>query len=171
MARFKNSLDHVRVASPCNVDWDTMFGNDRARFCGQCKLNVFNLSEMTRADAERLVATTEGRLCVRYYQRRDGSIITQNCPVGLAAIKRRLTRVASAVGSAVLSFFAGLGIYGFADRLSLVSHHVIRANILMGRVAVQGGIGATRRVEPVPVMGEMVKRNPVQQSSEDSRRR
>src|SRR3954470_24991177 len=102
MARFKNSLDYIRVASPCNVDWDSMFGNERVRFCGQCKLNVFNLSEMTRSDAERLVATTEGRLCVRYYQRHDGSIISQNCPVGLAAVKRRLRRVATALGSAVL---------------------------------------------------------------------
>ncbi|HEY5401701.1 MAG TPA: hypothetical protein VIK24_02485 [Pyrinomonadaceae bacterium] len=122
MSRFKSSLDDVRVAAPCSVDWDSMYGNERIRFCDQCKLNVYNLSEMTRTEAERLVSQAEGRVCIRYYQRRDGSILTKNCPVGLAAIKRRLSRVATAIGSTVLSFFAGIGVYGIADRYSLVSY-------------------------------------------------
>src|SRR5215204_5124227 len=104
MSRFNSNLDHVRVAAPCSADWDSMFGDDRVRFCGQCKLNVYNLSEMRRAEAELLVGRAEGRVCVRYFQRRDGSIITDNCPVGLRAIKRRLTRVANAIGSMIISF-------------------------------------------------------------------
>jgi len=44
MARFRNPLDHVRIAAPCPADWDRMLGNDRVRFCGQCSLNVYNLS-------------------------------------------------------------------------------------------------------------------------------
>jgi hypothetical protein len=116
MARFKSKLDNVRVAAPCNVDWDTMYGNERVRFCDQCKLNVYNLSEMSRAEAERLVGNAEGRLCIRYYRRRDGSILTQNCPVGFRALKRRMSRIATAIGSTVLSFFAGLGVYGFFSR-------------------------------------------------------
>ena len=111
MARFNNRLDNVRVAAPCPADWDGMSGNERVRFCGQCQLNVYNLSEMSRAEAERLIGQAEGRLCVRYYRRRDGSIITTNCPVGLRALKRRLSRVATAAASAILGFFAGLGIY------------------------------------------------------------
>jgi hypothetical protein len=119
MARFKSKLDNVRVAAPCNVDWDTMYGNERVRFCDQCKLNVYNLSELTRAEAERLVGNAEGRLCIRYYRRRDGSILTQNCPVGLRALKRRMSRIASAIGSTVLSFFAGLGVYGLFSRTEI----------------------------------------------------
>ena len=111
MARFTSKLDNVRVAAPCPADWDSMYGNERVRFCDQCQLNVYNLSEMSTADAERLIGQTEGRLCIRYYQRRDGSIITTNCPVGLRALKRRLSRVATAVASSILSFFAGIGIY------------------------------------------------------------
>jgi len=118
MARFSNTLDHVSIAAPCNVDWDSMFGNERVKFCGQCKLNVYNLSEMTKVEAERLIANSEGQLCVRYYRRRDGSILTRNCPVGLRAIKRRVKRVASAIASAVVTFFAGLGIFGLTDRES-----------------------------------------------------
>ena len=118
MARFKSKLHNVHVAAPCNVDWDTMYGNERVRFCAQCQLNVYNLSEMTKADAERLVGSAGGRLCVRYYRRRDGSILTQNCPVGLRALKRRLNRVASAAASTVLSFLAGMGVFGFLNYLS-----------------------------------------------------
>jgi hypothetical protein len=111
MAKFRNPLDHVRVAAPCKADWDQMMGSDRVRFCGQCSLNVYNLSAMTRSDAESLIARTEGRLCVRFYRRRDGSIITKDCPVGLQAIRRRVSYVARAISSMVLGLFAGLGVH------------------------------------------------------------
>src|SRR5882762_8032794 len=111
MARFNNSLDHVRVAAPCKADWDQMIGSERVRFCGQCSLNVYNLSSMTRLEAESLIAGTEGRLCVRFYRRRDGSIITDDCPVGLRAIRRRVSYIARAMGSVVLGLFAGLGVH------------------------------------------------------------
>jgi hypothetical protein len=120
MARFTSTLDDVRVAAPCSAEWDTMFGNERVRFCDQCQLNVYNLSEMSKAEAERLIGQAEGRLCIRFYRRRDGSIITRNCPVGLRAIKRRLSRVATAVASSVLSFIAGIGFYRLADKPLLV---------------------------------------------------
>lgn len=113
MIRFSNPLDNIRIASPCSADWDEMIGNERARFCGQCKLNVYNLSSMTREEAELLIGRTEGRLCVRYFRRADGSVMTQDCPVGLRAIRRRMSHVARAVGSAVLGFLAGLGFYEF----------------------------------------------------------
>ena len=111
MSRFSNPLDNIRIASPCNADWDGMIGNERARFCGQCNLNVYNLSSMTSEEAELLIGRTEGRLCVRYFRRADGSVMTQDCPVGLRAIRRRMSYVARAVGSAVLGFLAGLGLY------------------------------------------------------------
>ena len=111
MAQFRNPLDHVRVAAPCESDWDQMIGDERVRFCGPCSLNVYNLSSMTRSDAEALIARTEGKLCVRFYRRRDGSIITKDCPVGLRAIRRRVSYVAKAIGSMVLGLFAGLGVH------------------------------------------------------------
>ncbi len=108
MRKCDSPLDHVTVAAPCNMGWDNMVGNERVRFCGQCNLNVYNLSAMSKSEAERLVSQAEGRLCVRYYRRADGTILTKNCPVGLRALKRRLSRIASASISAALSFFAGL---------------------------------------------------------------
>jgi hypothetical protein len=111
MARFRNTLDHMHIAAPCKADWDQMPGGDRVRFCGQCSLNVYDLSGMTRSDAESLIARTEGRLCVRFYRRSDGSIITKDCPVGLRAIRRRVSYVAKAISSMVLGLFAGLGVH------------------------------------------------------------
>lgn len=111
MARFDSPLDNVRVASPCNADWDQMVGTERKRFCGQCNLNVYNLSSMSKAEAEQLIDGTEGRLCVRYFKRVDGSILTRDCPVGLRAFRRKMSYVARAVSSAVLAFLAGLGVY------------------------------------------------------------
>jgi hypothetical protein len=85
-----------------------MIGDERVRFCGQCNLNVYNLSAMNKGDAERLISQTEGRLCIRYYRRADGTILTNNCPVGLRALKRRMSRIASASAAAVISFLGGL---------------------------------------------------------------
>jgi hypothetical protein len=93
-----------------------MIGDERARFCGQCELNVYNLSAMSTLEAESLIARTEGRLCVRYYRRKDGSIITQDCPVGLRRLKARAARIKRAVASLVLGFLAGLGFHGIANR-------------------------------------------------------
>ena len=103
MRRFKHPLNHVEVAAPCKADWDQMIGSQQMRFCGQCNLNVYNLSGMTRDEAESLIARNEGRLCVRFYRRTDGSIITRDCPVGLRAIRRQVATVAGAVLAAVMS--------------------------------------------------------------------
>jgi hypothetical protein len=108
MRRCESPLDRVTVAAPCGVGWENMAGDERVRFCGQCGLNVYNLSGMTKGEAERLVARAEGTLCVRYYRRADGTILTKNCPAGLRALKRRAARVATATASAALSFFSGV---------------------------------------------------------------
>lgn len=108
MRGFKSPLDHVTVAAPCDAGWENMVGNERMRFCAKCSMNVYNLSGMTKSEAERLVVQAEGRLCIRFYRRTDGTILTKNCPVGLRALRRRAARVATATASAALSFFAGL---------------------------------------------------------------
>jgi hypothetical protein len=157
MARFKSKLDNVRIAAPCSADWDNMFGNERIRFCGQCQLNVYNLSEMSEAEAERLIGQTEGRLCVRYYRRQDGSIITQNCPVGLRAIKRRLSRVAKAVAFSVLTFITGIDLYRNADKLFRphVMGQMVPVNNQAGPPIVQGDLVVSPSPDDV-VMGKLV---------------
>src|SRR5262249_44882923 len=113
MPKLTSPLDHVKIAAPCPADWDQMFSfeDKQVRFCSQCNLNVYNLSGMSRQEAEALITKTEGRLCVRFYRKSDGSILTQNCPVGLKAIKRRVAWVAQVALGMVLSFVSGFGLY------------------------------------------------------------
>jgi len=84
-------LDNVQVATPCEASWDSMRGNGRVRFCTRCSKKVFNLSAMSRADAEVLLRQHVGAgLCVRFYRRLDGTVMTTDCPVGVRA--RRVMR-------------------------------------------------------------------------------
>src|ERR1043165_1443217 len=110
MRKFTSPLEHVRVAAPCPADWEKMVGDERSRYCDRCSLHVYNLSGMTRREAEALVTSNEGRLCVRFYRRPDGTILTRNCPVGLSALKRRAAHVATAIMTAVLGFFTAVAL-------------------------------------------------------------
>jgi hypothetical protein len=96
-------LERVRIASPCAADWEQMVGDERVRFCSQCNLKVYNLSAMTRREAEDLIATREGRLCARLYRRADGTVLTRDCPLGLRAVIRKVSRVAGVALSAMMS--------------------------------------------------------------------
>ena len=82
-------LEDIRIASPCRADWNQMVGDERSRACGQCEKQVFNLSSMTRAEAEALIVEKAGKLCARYYQRHDGTIILADCRIGAVAARNR----------------------------------------------------------------------------------
>lgn len=162
MRKFTSPLEGVRVAAPCPADWEKMVGDERVRFCGQCSLHVYNLSGMTKKEAEGLVANSEGRLCVRYYQRADGSILTRNCPVGLRALRQRVSRIAGAALSAVIGFLAGLGLnFGLTSSTPRPG-----AGVTMGAMAVP--VGLQRATTPTPnvtpvadeVVGEMIPVRP-----------
>jgi hypothetical protein len=83
-------LELITVPVPCQASWDGMRGTDRVRYCSKCRQQVYNLSEMTREAAEALVTGTEGRLCVRFFRRPDGTIITGDCRARLRAFRRAL---------------------------------------------------------------------------------
>jgi hypothetical protein len=102
----RSPLDSIRIASPCTADWSAMQGNDRTRFCRQCKLNVHDLSTMTSAEAlDLLAAAGKGRLCVRFHRRADGTVLTQDCPKGLRKRLRWAWARTAALFSVLLSGF------------------------------------------------------------------
>lgn len=108
LAKRKRSLPvlgEVRIASPCSADWNAMKGDDQARFCSQCNKNVYNLSAMTTQQAESLIRAKEGDVCVRYYERADGTVMTADCPVGV-----RKKRVKKAVFVAAFGAAAGAAV-------------------------------------------------------------
>ncbi len=102
-------LKRVRVASPCHESWDDMSGDERARFCGRCEKSVFNLSGMTAADAEELLAAHGTSLCVRFYRRPDGTVMTADCPVGRGHARKQ-TIVAAALAGGVAAVTSGLAV-------------------------------------------------------------
>jgi hypothetical protein len=99
-------LDDIAIAAPCNAVWAEMSGDDRKRVCRACKLSVFNLSELSRKEAENLLNTSKpGSFCIKLFRRADGTILTKDCPVGLRLVAKAKFRLRALV-SAVLAIFA-----------------------------------------------------------------
>jgi hypothetical protein len=81
-------LGEIRIASPCKVPWSSMKGDATTRFCGACKLNVYNLENLDHAEIRALWLKNEGRMCVRLFRRFDGTILTRDCPKGWRLVKK-----------------------------------------------------------------------------------
>jgi hypothetical protein len=158
MANFDNPLNNLKIASPCPANWDKMYGNNKVRFCGECKLNVYNLSGMTKTEAETLLVETEGRLCVRYFRRADGTVLTQDCPVGWRALKKRVTNLAAAACTLVLGLMSAIMVTvpnrnePLVGKLEPVMTPTPTPRFMMGNVAY------TPSPTPMPMMGAVAPR-------------
>ena len=143
-------LDAIKIAAPCNANWDDMVGDARVRFCGGCEKNVYNLSAMPREEAEQLLRDKEQNLCARLYRRKDGTVISSDCPVGLK--KRRVRNAAfAAVGGSVHAAMAAAGALHLR-----ANTRTMGAVSYAGTTAVQGESRALMGdiAEPIPtVMG------------------
>lgn len=104
--RKKFEVNNIRVASPCSVSWETMSGDERVRRCHSCKLNIYNIAEMTSKEVENLITNREDRVCIRLYKRADGTVLTKDCPVGFRAYQKRAARFAGAALATVLGLFS-----------------------------------------------------------------
>ena len=149
MAKFDNPLNNLKIASPCSQDWNAMLGDNRKRYCGECKLNVYNLSGMSKAEAENLIMNAEGRLCVRFYKRADGSVLTQDCPVGWVKVKNRTKAYVAALASLIFTFFGALG---------LVSAFKKSNETVMGALPIST---ATPKQTPQYTMGNIAPKTPL----------
>lgn len=89
-------LQRVYIASPCAVPWESMSGDERARVCASCDKTVYDVSQMTTAEAEALLRSKGTDACLRIFRRFDGTVLTADCPVGVAKKKRARRRNAVA---------------------------------------------------------------------------
>lgn len=89
MGSRRQQVDGIQIASPCSMEWSQMEGDERVRFCGACRLHVYNLSAMDVEEAAQLISDASTEVCVRLYRRRDGTVLTQDCPVGRRVAVRR----------------------------------------------------------------------------------
>jgi hypothetical protein len=142
-----HSLDVIDIARPCPADWNEMRGDEGVRFCRHCSLHVYNLSAMTRQQAETLVgsATSEGRrLCVRFYRRADGTVTTTDCEGWWRLTRRRMNRWTSA---AVALLLAAVGTSRWSHASATPKHEtdipVVKPNVpvaLQGDVMIMGKV-------------------------------
>jgi hypothetical protein len=132
-------LANIRVASPCSEPWTGMTGDDRVRACAKCQKDVYNLSAMTRDEAEGLIRARNGNLCVRYFQRFDGTILLGDCEVGRnGKRKRRFIAAGIAAGLA-----AGVSAYGVHATSKHDDGQFIAGAMEAPPMMVQGGMSSS----------------------------
>ena len=146
-------LESIRIASPCDARWDEMAGDDKSRFCGKCEKNVYNLSAMSREEAELLMLDREGDLCVRLYKRKDGTVLTADCPVGVRRKRLRL------VG--VLAIGGGLAASAFGFGASRAFHtQTVMGDMRVEEPVVMGGMMPVPADAAAPVVPSAVPTSP-----------
>jgi hypothetical protein len=114
MERSLEILRNIRISSRCHARWDAMTGDERARHCGLCERTVYNLSMLTANEAAKLIVAHEGKPCIRMFRRRDGTIITRDCPVGRAERIRKSIRAAIVQAASWLGLLPLAGCTDFA---------------------------------------------------------
>lgn len=151
MKKFTNPLDEIKVASPCNADWDEMIGDNRKRYCADCKLNVYNLSDMTKDEAENFLINSESRVCVKFYRRQDGTVLINDCPVGWRAVKRKVSRLSKAVFASFVGIFSGIFAFNQMqlEPLNLQNEVTVEFedNLLEPKIVVEGGISNLKNIK------------------------
>ena len=97
-------LNDIHIAAPCPVPWDAMQGDNLMRHCAECDKQVYDLSELTAQQAVNLIREKEGKLCIQLYRRKDGTVLTADCPVGVRARMRRFWREGAALAASLATF-------------------------------------------------------------------
>jgi hypothetical protein len=103
-------LEAIEIASPCHADWNKMRGDGRSRHCSSCNKSVYNIAGMTRAEAEQLLKESDGNLCLRLYQRADGTVLTSDCPIGAVSVERSANWVSNLMLAAVAAILGFIGV-------------------------------------------------------------
>jgi hypothetical protein len=80
-------------------------------FCDQCQLNVFNVENLTSYQVRDLVMKPEGRTCMRFFKRFDGTLLTRDCPRGLAMLGYLWNRDKKALGASYGPLLGGLVLF------------------------------------------------------------
>ena len=144
MSTERLSLDVIQIDSPCTENWDAMRGDECVRFCQGCQKHVFNLSAMTRPEAERVVCEAAGHLCVRFFPAEDGSVRTLEYrgPIG----RRRGWRFWTAIGTCAAALVAGVNTYVLARGRPPAP----AAPVMMGAMPAQMGGACAPPSRPTP---------------------
>ncbi|HEX4612113.1 MAG TPA: hypothetical protein VH092_28210 [Urbifossiella sp.] len=102
-------LDAITIPTHCPVPWDGMRGDDRTRHCAACDERVHDVSMLTTAEAVALLNRPGQPPCLRIYRRRDGRVMTADCPAGRRERTWRWVRRRSAWAAAAFAFLFQFG--------------------------------------------------------------
>ncbi len=103
----KSVLDNLYLAAPCSVPWESMIGDNSKRSCTGCSKNVYNISDMTRTEAEAFLLANGTTECMKFYRRTDGTIMTDNCPRALRKLRDQC-KFAAKIAVGLVAFFVSL---------------------------------------------------------------
>lgn len=107
-------VNNIKIATPCKMDWNKMTGDERKRYCQECKLHVYNVSELSPKETVDLLQNANGgRVCLQLYRRKDGTVMTRDCPVAVWKLKKAYRRAAAA--AAGLAAWLGIASPSFAQ--------------------------------------------------------
>lgn len=138
----------LKIASPCPARWSEMTGDERKRFCASCQKHVYNLGAMRVAEVKSLIQETEGKVCIRMYQRSDGTVMTADCPVGL----RRVRRTAGMALTLMVGIFIIPAVF-VTQRASGSSSTLHEVSRIARRLPVIGNV--IELLDPEPVAGAL----------------
>lgn len=158
-------MQQAQIAAPCSVSWDDMQGDDKTRFCGECKLNVLNAASMSDREVEAALSKSAdgGLVCMQIYRRADGTFLTENCPVGLRRVRDRLRRAAAWFAGA-LSLLVSAGVSAAPSKGNDVSskkkdvwHSTIKGDCATqsNGVSQDGTGGPAPAVKPIRLAGRV----------------
>jgi hypothetical protein len=151
----RDVLDRIEIPLPCHVPWANMTGDDRVRFCGDCRQKVYNVANFTRAEATRLLNDSSGRVCLRIFRRPDGTVITDDCRARLRAARKRGLLIFA--GTLLVVFWAQI----CAQFVGLVGlRRVLSSGGTQGEAPMMPMAGAVAPMPPPPPPIEMGKPAP-----------
>ncbi len=82
-------VNDLRIASPCDVPWSSMDGDDRTRHCGQCDRKVHNVARLSAEEVVELLRDSDHPPCFQIWRRADGTVLTSDCPIGARRLRNR----------------------------------------------------------------------------------
>jgi hypothetical protein len=130
----------LRVRTACPKSWSELAGSGATRFCSECSLHVHGAAQLTRAQAERLVAEASGRVCMRLQIDPAGAPLYRDAAAAQPRVLDRAMRWALAAAAGLLAACHG-GDQGDPPDGEPLNAGSAQCTELMGRIAVTEKLG------------------------------
>lgn len=93
----------VRIPVPCLAKLGRHAGDRQSPPLPAIPARRYNFSEMTAFEINQGVAARAGRLCARFYQRPDGTMLAEDCTERIPAQVQRSARIAATILAALVT--------------------------------------------------------------------